>query len=127
MGGAAKPGTRKANRPLRISATGEIGSGITPKLERINWRQPVSVRELLESPVTSHQSPVTHSAITPSFRKSILIWQVSPHVVEIAVPGCTGGIVAHTAEEPELAIAVDPVRRIAAATRSPYLVRLIWA
>ncbi len=73
------------------------------------------------------QSPVTHSAITPSFRKSILIRQVSPHVVEIAVPGCTGGIVAHTAEEPELAIAVDPVRRIAAATRSPYLVRLVWA
>src|SRR6267143_4537021 len=112
--------TRRANRPPRIPATGEIGSEITPQLERINWRRPVSVRELLES-------PVTHCAITPSFRKSILIRQVSPHVVEIAVPGCTGGIVAHTAEEPELAIAVDPVCRIAAATRSPYLVRLIWA
>ncbi len=27
---------RKANRPLRISATGEMGSEITPKLGRIN-------------------------------------------------------------------------------------------
>ena len=120
MGQLQSRATRKANRPLRISATGEIGSEITPKLERISWRRPVSVRELLES-------PFTHSAITPSFRKSILIRQISRHVVEIAVPGGTGGIVAHTAKEPELAIAVDPVRRITAATRSPYLVRLIWA
>src|SRR5208337_4778567 len=58
---------------------------------------------------------------------SVLIWQVAPQVVEVAVPGCTRGIVALTAEEPELAITVNPVCRVAAATGSPDLIRLVWS
>src|SRR5580692_10886060 len=54
------------------------------------------------------------------------IGQVTPHVVEVAVAGGAGGIVAITAEEPELVVAVDPVGRVAAAARIPEIVRQIW-
>ena len=72
--------------------------------------------------ITGHLSV---ASITPQFRKLILVRQVSPHVVEVAVPGCTRGIVTLTAEEPELAKTVDKGRRIAAAAGCPDVVGLI--
>src|SRR5579862_4073272 len=67
-----------------------------------------------------------HKTTPPEWGKSVLIRQVSPHVVERPVPRCTRGVVACTSEEPELPVAIDPVRRIAAATRCPDLVGLEW-
>jgi hypothetical protein len=54
------------------------------------------------------------------------IRQVAPRVVEVAVAGGTGGVVASTAEEPELMVEVNPVRPVAAAARRPDFVCLIW-
>src|SRR5580700_6269127 len=56
---------------------------------------------------------------------SILIRQVTPHVVEVAVHGGACGIVALTAEEPQLSFVVDPVRRVAAATGCPDVISQI--
>jgi hypothetical protein len=44
----------------------------------------------------------------------------------MAVPGCARGIIAQTAEQPELVVAVDPVRTVAAAAGSIKFEGLIW-
>ena len=58
-------------------------------------------------------------------RSVVAIRQIAPQVVEVAVAGCALGIVALSAEEPKMAIAVNPTRRIAAAAGSPDVVGLI--
>src|SRR5271155_501412 len=57
--------------------------------------------------------------------QSVVVRQISPHVVKVAVPGCAGGIVTLAAEEPELAEAVDKGRRITPSAGCPDVVRLV--
>src|SRR5271155_70406 len=59
--------------------------------------------------------------------QSVVVRQISPHIVEVAVPGCTRGIVTLTAEEPELAKVVDKGRRIAPSARCPDVVSRVGA
>jgi hypothetical protein len=66
-----------------------------------------------------------HQQSNPSRFRS-WIRQISPYVVEVAVSGCARGIVARATEKPELIVAVNPVRPVAAATRTPEIVGLKW-
>jgi hypothetical protein len=53
------------------------------------------------------------------------IGQVAPQVVEVAVAGGAGGVVAQSTKHPELVVVIDPARRVAAAARCPILEGLV--